>query len=241
MSAALIGVTSSYSPPDDGPFGTVSVGESYIQAILHAGGVPVVIPVGIAPPVLDDLYARLDGFLLTGGADIDPQRFGGAPHPRIYGVDARRDALEIALVRWAAVNGKPFLGICRGVQVINVALGGSLFTDITDQKAGALRHDWFPNHPRDLLAHPVTLVPGSRLAQILGEDVLEVNSLHHQGVERLAPALHAVAHAPDGLVEAVELPDHPFGFGVQWHPEWIQAHAPQRMLLQRLVRAASGG
>ena len=138
----------------------------------------------------------------------------------------------------AAEQGKPFLGICRGIQVINVALGGSLFTDIDDQLSNPLRHDWYPNVPRNYLAHPVTFVSDSRLAQILDGDVFEVNSLHHQGLERLAPGLRAVACAPDQLVEAVEIPGHPFGFGVQWHPEWLQEHQPQRQLFQALTQAA---
>src|SRR6266545_3343595 len=145
MVAPLIGITSYYDPPKEGPFGTISVGESYVQAVLNAGGAPIVIPIGLSPEGLQGLFARLDGVLLTGGGDIDPQRFGGLPHPRVYGIDERRDGLEIGLVQMAAETGKPFLGICRGIQVINVALGGSLFTDISDQLTNALRHDWYPN------------------------------------------------------------------------------------------------
>ncbi len=239
MAFPLIGVTASYIPPKDGPFGTVQVGESYVQAVIQAGGVPVVIPVGLSPEALQALFARLDGVLLTGGGDIDPRRFDGHPHPRVYDIDARRDDLEIRLAQSAAKSGKPFLGICRGIQVINVALGGTLFTDIGDQLANPLRHDWYPNVRRDYLAHSVAVTPGSRLAQALGGDSFEVNSLHHQGLEHIAPPLRAVACAPDQLIEGVELPDHPFGLGVQWHPEWLQEHAPQRQLFQALVKAAS--
>ncbi len=234
----VIGITSSYAPAEDNTFGTVSVGESYLQAVLQAGGLPVVIPSGLTEAGLQTLFARLDGLLLTGGGDIDPQRFDGAPHPRVYGVDLRRDETEIRLVQMAAQAAKPFLGICRGIQVINVALGGTLYTDIGAQLAGALRHDWYPNIPRDTLAHSVTVAAGSRLAQILGGETFEVNSLHHQGVERVAPVLRVVANAPDTLIEGVELPDHPFGIGVQWHPEWLQAHEPQRRLFAALVKAA---
>src|SRR5512138_1710291 len=125
--APLIGITSNYAPSEDGKFGTITVGESYVQAVLRAGGLPVVIPVGLSEQEIEALFARLDGLLLTGGADVDPARFGGLPHPRVYGIDARRDALEIQLAQMAAQHGKPFLGICRGVQVINVALGGTLY------------------------------------------------------------------------------------------------------------------
>jgi putative glutamine amidotransferase len=234
----IIGVTSNFDAPQEGPFGTISLGESYIQAVLRAGGVPVVIPVGLPEEDLQALLAHLDGILLTGGSDIDPQRFNGRPHPRVYGIDERRDALELRLVRMAAEEDKPFLGICRGIQVINVALGGTLYTDISDQLPNALKHDWYPNTSRDFLAHPVTLAPDSRLAQILGGQSFEVNSLHHQGLERLAPPLRAVGYAPDQLIEAVELPGHPFGLGIQWHPEWLQDYAPQRQLFRAFIQAA---
>jgi putative glutamine amidotransferase len=189
---------------------------------------------------LPELFLRLDGILLTGGGDIDPARFNGVPHPRVYDIDERRDALEIHLVQMAVQNGKPFLGICRGIQVINVAMGGSLYTDIWDQMPGALKHDHFPNSPRDFLAHPVSVVTGSRLAEILSGEAFEVNSLHHQGLDQVAHALTPVAYSVDHLVEAVEIPGHPFALGVQWHPEWLQAHAPQRQLFQALVQASQG-
>ncbi len=241
MSAPLIGITANYTPPNDGNFGTISVGDSYIQAVIRAGGLPVILPVRLSPEALQALFARLDGLLFTGGSDIDPQRFNGQSHPRVYGIDEHRDELEIRLVRMAAQNGKPFLGICRGIQVINVALGGSLYTDISSQLANSLRHDWYPNIPRDYLSHPVSVAPESCLAWALGGESFEVNSLHHQGLERLAPSLQAVAYAPDHLIEGVELPGHPFGLGVQWHPEWLQEHAPQRRLFEELVRAAEPG
>jgi putative glutamine amidotransferase len=189
MAAPIIGITSSYIPAQDGKFGTISAGESYVQAILRAGGLPAVLPAGLSQEGLQAMFARLDGILLTGGGDIDPQRFQGLPHPRVYDIDLRRDDLEIRLVQMAADTGKPFLGICRGIQVINVALGGTLFTDIGDQLANSLRHDWYPNIPRDYLAHSVSVVPGSRLAQFLGGEAFEVNSLHHQGLDHIAPVL----------------------------------------------------
>ena len=236
--APVIGITASFNPPNQGPFGEIMVGESYIQAVLRAGGVPVIIPVGLPEEDLSSLITRLDGILLTGGGDIDPERFNGRAHPRVYGIDARRDALELRLAQMAAGEGVPFLGICRGIQVINVALGGTLFTDITDQAPQPLKHDQYPDIPRDFLAHSVALEPDSRLAQILGGVSFQVNSLHHQGLEQLAPSLRAVGYAPDRLIEAVELPNHPFGLGVQWHPEWLQDDAPQRELFRAFVQAA---
>ncbi len=237
--APIIGVTSNYAPDTKSKFGTLSIGESYIQAVIQAGGLPVILPVGLSPEQQVDLFDHLDGLLITGGADIDPRRFEGLPHPRVYGIDERRDDLEIRLIQLAAEKGKPFLGICRGIQAINVALGGTLYTDIGDQYAHALKHDYYPDVPRDFLAHSLSIVPGSRLAMVLGERTSAVNSLHHQGLNRIAPALQVVATAPDQLVEGVELPDHPFGLGVQWHPEWLQAYQPQRQLFQALVSAAA--
>ena len=237
--APIIGVTSNFIPPSHGPFGEITVGESYIQAVLRAGGMPVVIPVGLPEEELHSLVTHLDGILFTGGSDIDPQHFQGRAHPRVYGIDPRRDALELRLVQLAAEDGTPFLGICRGIQVINVALGGTLFTDIADQAPQPLKHDQYPDIPRDFLAHPVALATDSRLAQILGSLSCEVNSLHHQGLEQLAPSLRAVGYAPDQLIEAVELPNHPFGLGVQWHPEWLQDYAPQRELFRAFIQAAA--
>ena len=244
MAAPLIGVTANFQPDPKSKFGTIQVGESYIQALLQAGALPVIIPAGLMEAGVSALFERLDGLLLTGGADVDPERFGGQPHPRVYGIDTGRDSIEIQLAQMAAKSDKPFLGICRGIQVINVALGGTLYTDITDQAPDALRHDWYPDIPRNYLAHPVSLAPESRLAQILSDNQpemkheVEVNSLHHQGIQRLAADLLSVAYAPDHLIEAVEIPGHFFGMAVQWHPEWLQEHAPQRALFKALIQAA---
>lgn len=226
------------APVDGAPFGAATVSEAYVEAVRAAGGLPVIVPQQVSEDHLADLFPRLDGVVFIGGGDIDPRRFQGQPHPRVYGIEPARDALEIRLVQMAAEQGKPFLGICRGLQVINVALGGTLFTDIADQLPGAQRHDWFPDIPRDYLAHSVQVAPGSRLQQILGGAEQPVNSLHHQGIQDPAPALTVSAYAPDGLAEAVELSGHPFGIGVQWHPEWLQAHEPQRRLFQALIEAA---
>jgi putative glutamine amidotransferase len=234
----LIGITCSVLPHEAGAGDLFAVSEMYVRAVSAAGGLPVILPLEPTNGALELLFARLDGLLLTGGADIDPVLFGGKAHPRVYGVDPRRDEQEITLVRLAAERSKPFLGICRGVQVINVAMGGTLHTDLADHFPGALKHDYFPDIPRDYLAHGVSLSASSRLARVFGSTMLAVNSLHHQGIERTAPGLEVVGHAPDGLVEAVEVTDHPFGVGVQWHPEWMQAYQEQRCLFQAFVSAA---
>jgi putative glutamine amidotransferase len=181
----------------------------------------------------------MDGILFSGGGDIALDRFPGDPHPRIEGVDPKRDAVEMDLVHAVARDGKPFLGICRGFQVINVAFGGSLYTHLPDQFPGALDHD-YPGSLRETLVHEVKLEEGTRLSEILGEPILRVNSNHHQGVKEIPAALRIAGHAPDGLVEAFELPDHPFGLAVQWHPEWLTDQTVTRRLFRRFVEAAGG-
>ncbi len=238
-SIPVIGITANSILANEKSSAQVSLSQTYIDAVLHAGGAPVILPPTLAGEALKSMLARLDGVLLSGGSDIDPARFNGVPHPRVYGIDAARDEMEIQLVRLAAENGKPFMGICRGIQSVNVALGGSLFTDISDQLAGALHHDNYPNVPRNYLAHSVSLEASSRLAGILRGESIQVNSLHHQGIEHPAARLQPVAYAPDGLIEAVELPGHPFGLAVQWHPECLQEHAEQRALFHAFIRAAS--
>ena len=205
---------------------------------MQAGGVPVLIPSELDESDWMELYLRLDGILLSGGGDIAVERYNGLPHRRVDGVDEARDALEFGLLNSAIKEGKPFLGICRGSQVVNVGLGGTLYTHVEDQHPDALKHDYFPNFSRNRLSHPVRVDEGSRLAEIVGEPVLQVNSLHHQGIKDLAPRLKPIAYAPDGLIEAVELSDHPFGLAVQWHPEWLTDQQPTRNLFKAFVNSA---
>ncbi len=213
---------------------------SYLNAVSAAGGVPLLIPAHLDEAQLQRVMERVDGLLFTGGGDVDPQRFSGAAHPEVYGIEPDRDRAEITLTHTAIQVGRPLLGICRGIQLINVALGGTLYTHIADQLPGALRHDYFPDIPRNHLAHPVQIEGGSCLAGVLGGTQFEVNSLHHQGLERVAPGLVVTAHSPDSLVEAVELPGHPFALAVQWHPEWLQEHEAQRALFRAFVEACRG-
>lgn len=236
----LIGIVSYRMKHKEERYVTYAVDQPYVNAVASAGGMPVIIPVDMPLDRLSQLRNRLDAVMFTGGPDVDPDRFGGVHHPAVYGLDAMRDELEIQLVRLAAESGWPFLGICRGIQVINVALGGTLYTDIHDQVPGSLRHDNYPDIPRDFLAHNVRVESESRLAKILDADVVDVNSLHHQVIQKTAPSLKALAFSPENLVEAVELPGHPFGLGVQWHPESLQHMKPHRDIFHAFVESASG-
>jgi putative glutamine amidotransferase len=196
---------------------------TYIRAVARAGAAPLLIPNLADPDLLRALYDGCDGLLLSGGPDIDPARYGQARHEKSSLALPERDEAELVLACWAMDDGKPLLAICRGIQVLNVALGGSLYQDIADQVPGAARHDCYDDHPRDYLAHVVSISPQSRLAGVVGPHSLQVNSLHHQALQAVAAGLHVVAHAPDGIVEGVESPDHPFALGVQWHPEELAA------------------
>ena len=214
--------------------------DAYVRAILDAGGIPVILPSITLIEQVDRLFARVDGFLFTGGADADPILFNGRPHERVYGIDHERDAIEINILKKAAVQGKPFMGICRGIQMVNIALGGTLWTDIHDQYGPTQKHDFYPGYARDYIGHVVSLVPGSRLEAIVGAGELEVNSFHHQAIEVVAPGLTAMAFSPDGLVEAVMLEGHPFGLGVQWHPECLPQYPRHRALFKAFVQATGG-
>ncbi len=211
--------------------------QSYVNAVMQAGGVPVLIPSLIAEDGWDALYARLDGILFSGGGDIGIEYAPGEPHPRIDDVDLARDSMELKMVQAAASDGKPFLGICRGCQVINVALGGTLYTHIPDQLLNSLDHS-YPGNMRTVLVHEIKIEEGTRLAEIIGEPIIRVNSLHHQGLKAIPSSIRVAGHAPDGLVEAIELREHPFGLAVQWHPEWLTDQESTRNLFKDFVRAA---
>jgi putative glutamine amidotransferase len=212
------------------------VNELYAKALSNAGALPVLIPLNISNDDLDSLINHLDGILFTGGNDIDPCQYGNQPHPKVEGIDKERDRVEIHLVKKMIRSGKPIMGICRGFQLINVALGGSLYEHLPEQFPGNVIHD---NHnlPRNFMAHSVRVEPDNRLSRIFSSKQAEVNSLHHQGVHKLAQELLPAAYAPDGLVEAFELPGFSFGIAVQWHPEELLANAGMRKLFEEFVQS----
>lgn len=213
---------------------------TYVDAIAAAGGVPVLIPLGLDEASLERLLDGLDGLLLTGGGDIAAEFYGSDRPDLILDVDTDRDRVELFLARTAFAQHKPLLAICRGHQMLNVALGGTLYEDVASLMPEAMKHDYFGEHPRSHRAHTVTIEPGSKLAEVLPLTGVQVNSLHHQGIRDLAPGLVPAAYAPDGLIEGVEAPTHPYVVGVQWHPENLVADDPQMLaLFQGFVAAAA--
>ncbi len=201
--------------------------QRYIVTLTNAGAIPWLIPL-VDDDTLRGVYEELDAVFLPGGADIDPRSYGAVPHPRCDRTDRERDRVEVALAKWALEDDKPVLGVCRGMQLINIAAGGTLYQDIAEEFPGAIKHDYFPyggqTFARDFLAHDVNVAEGTRLAQLVGAGPLRVNSMHHQGVRELGQGLVVTASAPDGLIEAIEGDGDRYLVAVQWHPEALTDH-----------------
>lgn len=215
--------------------------QTYLQALTRTGAAPLLIPHLADKVSLRTLYELTDGLLLPGGEDVAPARYGQSPHEKCGQVSPARDETELTLTRWAMGEGKPLLAVCRGIQVLNVALGGSLYQDIAALIPDARKHDWYPDFPRDRLSHPIDVTPQTRLAYILEQTTLLVNSLHHQALKDVASGLRVVARAPDNVIEAVEANDHPFALGVQWHPEELASSDTRaQQLFNALVKACQG-
>ena len=240
MPAPMIGITTSNIIREMTRTRWAAIPKSYSQAVIQAGGMPVLIPTNMPLDKLDDLISRLDGVILAGGGDIDPARFGGEMHEKVKNIIPERDEIEIQLVTKVIEVGKPFLGICRGLQVINVVLGGTLYQDLPSQFDGdVLKHR--QTTPKWQATHEVEVRDGSYLAEVAGRGVVKVNSYHHQGIKGLADGLVVSARSADGVIEAIEgtdLPGH-WLVGVQWHAEAMRgASRQQRALFEAHVSAA---
>jgi putative glutamine amidotransferase len=209
------------------------VPSGYVRSLAEAGASPVILPVQEEDDdVLDALVERLDGLVLTGGPDVDPARYGAEPHPRAQPPRPSRDERELALIEAARRRGLPVLAICRGMQLLNVAHGGTLVQHLPD----VVGHDEHNPTPGEFSKHPVRIDPQCRLAKALGWDNRDVPTHHHQGIDRLAESLSAVGWAEDGTIEAIEDPSRRFVVGVQWHPEADD----NRAVFEALVHAAAG-
>lgn len=229
--------------PEDLPASWV-MNQRYFQACTSVGAIPWMVP------LLDDdletlraIYDRLDGVFIAGGVDMDPASYGEERHALCGRTDPPRDVVEVQFARWAMEDGKPVFGVCRGLQVINVAAGGTLVQDCAGLLPDAVKHDYFPGAgwARDHLAHEIRIAPHSRLRACFGVDSALVNSMHHQVVERVGKGLTPTAWAPDGLIEALEgTREGQFLVGVQWHPEMlIDNHDGTRRLFEEFIEAAN--
>jgi putative glutamine amidotransferase len=239
--AVTIGVTMDYEPP--GPANGFNHGRAfyyinweYVEMLRGLGAKVLCLPPAAGPEAVRDLVDHLDGLMLTGGTDIDPASYGEGILDSRHPVDSERTGFEAELVLMALERGLPVFGICRGAQMINVALGGTLYQDLSTQRPGSVDHR--ASSGSNGTRHRVRIEPESRLHAILGVTELEVNSYHHQGIRELGRDLVPGAWGPDGLVEAVEIPSQTFCLGVQWHPERDRDNPSQQMLVRAFLEAA---
>lgn len=237
MGRPVIGITGrhyQYNAEIKGVF----VGDDYTKGIYEAGGLPVVLPYTDVEEQLKAWGSELDGLLLSGGEDMDPSYFKETPMLGLGEVSPERDRLEASLTHDMLALGKPILGICRGVQVLNVLTGGSLYQDLPRQ-IKAMQHS--QKAPRSHLAHDVEILRNSQLYRLLGATTVKVNTFHHQAIKDVAPGFIVTAKASDGVIEAIESTKYPFVLGVQWHPENLWEKYPIfHKLFQGLVEAAAG-
>lgn len=212
--------------------------QQYVRVLVQSGAVPWIIPLLQGDSAtLRAIYERLDGVFLPGGVDLHPSTYQEEPTALCGRTDPDRDEIELALARWAIEDRKPLLAVCRGVQVINVAAGGTVHQDVAAQVPGAIKHDYFPSqgtYTRDLLVHEVRIPADTTLGRLLETPSIRVNSMHHQGIKRVAEGLRPNAFAPDGLIEGLESRNGHFLLGVQWHPESLVERDPA---MQRLFAA----
>lgn len=234
----LIGVTGARGKSERLPIFLQN--RSYVRAVEFAGAAPVCIPLELDETTLQAIYHRLDGLLLSGGGDVDPSLYGEAPHPLLGSTDTERDRVELLLTRWALNDGLPLLAICRGIQVLNVTAGGSLYQDVQTQCPSAEKHDYsMPEFEHARISHRVVTESGSRIARIFGHEV-GVNSMHHQAVRQVAPGFVVTARAEDRIIEAIEQPEHPYALGVQWHPEeMVPGNPAMCRLFESFVQTAA--
>jgi len=231
MKRPIIGVTPLWDEDRD----SLWMLPGYLAGIEEAGGLPLVLPLSVEASLLRQVAAGVDGLLFTGGQDIDPGLYGQERAEACGGPCPRRDEMERLLLAGALRLDKPVFGICRGFQMFNVFLGGSLYQDLPTQTPSLIRHSQKP--PYDRPAHEVLVWPGTPLSALSGKEILSVNSCHHQGVRDLAPPLAVMAKARDGLAEAVYMPEKAFAWAVQWHPEYALEDQVSRALFAAFVQA----
>jgi putative glutamine amidotransferase len=238
----IIGITTQTLEPIPGELPRCWVmSQRYVDVLTSVGAIPWVIPLTRDTDTLRAIYEQLDGVFLPGGVDMDPTQYSESRLPECGAIDPDRDRVEVALVQWAMAERKPVLAVCRGVQVLNVAAGGTLYQDLAEWCDAPIKHDYWPNEVRQRqdLVHDVIIEPGTQLASIIGAGATNVNSMHHQGIKKLAPGLIVNAKAPDGLIEGVEGHDDSYLLGVQWHPEeLVESDPAMRRLFESFIEQA---
>jgi len=240
MPVPVIGITGrldrSARPPN---VSVIALSRTYVRAVKLGGGAPAIVMPYLEEAALRAIFNRLDGLLLSGGGDISPALFGEEDSGLLWSTDEQRDRAELKLARWALVEDLPLLGICRGAQMLNVAAGGTLIQDVATQVPNALTHSAVTGRPMASIAHTVEIAESSLLAQVFGAGELDVNSAHHQAAKAIGAKMVVTARAPDGIVEGIEAPEHPFCLGVQWHPEvMVDSYPIMCRLFEALVEAA---
>lgn len=219
----IIGITATPSLDvfDHGTFRRYCLSDTYVNAVRAAGGVPLILPSGETD--LQAILDTVDGLIFSGGSDFDPALYGDTEvHETTYGIDPERDSYELALLKLANAQDKPFLGICRGIQAMNVALGGTLIQDVPTAIGSEIEHrQQALGKSITEVGHDVAVAEGSILANIVESTAIAVNSFHHQSIASVAPAAEIIATSGDGVVEAIVVPDRHFALGVQWHPEML--------------------
>lgn len=215
------------------------VNRAYVNAIENSGGTLIMLANNMESEELDNLLSFVDGVLLPGGSDVDPNLYGQDKKEYTGDSDNYRDIMESELIEKALAKKLPILAICRGLQILNVKLGGSLHQDVMKEMRGSINHDRHSEPTRYFLAHKVSLKEGCLLKKIIDKDEIEVNSLHHQGINILGNGLVVSATAPDGLVEGVEMPDYPFLLGVQWHPEELATNPIWKGVFDAFIKACT--
>jgi putative glutamine amidotransferase len=235
----VVGLPTLAIPPGPKP-PRYGINQSYVRALVNAGCAPVLIPLLEDQSRLRAIYERLDGIVFPGGADVAPGEYGEQPIEDLNVIEPARDRTELTLARWAFADDLPILGICRGQQLLNVALGGSLWQDLRHQGVTSIDHSDADGRARGAMIHRVRLDPDSRLAQLIDETDIQVNSLHHQAIKSLAPPLRVTAKSDDDVIEAVESPERRFLIAVQWHPEEVDDIPWAQRLFAGFVRAAAG-
>ncbi|MBI5032084.1 MAG: gamma-glutamyl-gamma-aminobutyrate hydrolase family protein [Chloroflexi bacterium] len=213
---------------------------TYTRAIERAGGAPIFIPLDLGDDALRIIFDRMDGLLFQGGGDVHPSEYGESVAEYCGAIDRACDETELRLLRWSFDTGKPLLAICRGIQVLNVAAGGSLYQDIDAQLPTSIRHPHRKGNPSNYRAHAIEIEPNSRLARAVGTTRIEVNSRHHQSVKQVAPGFHVTARAPDGVIEAIESTNGNYALGVQFHPENLIDDDPRILqMFKEFIQAVS--